>query len=144
MTKKKIHFQKLQKTYTVQSNTVQLGHKATGTWFCVCKALTKFLKQKVIKFYVFWKQTHLHLYRSHHPLISNIIGALGLKKTFDSIWVEYPDFRLMLPRPGLFLPEIFWAEIRASALYDKEAVSLRYRAAGDHCASTTDISEISA
>lgn len=142
MTKTKTHFQELWKTYTVQSNSVQSGCKAIGTCFRVCKALTKFLIQKLMKFNVFWKQTHLHLYSSHHHLIPNIIGALGLKKALDCLWV-YPDFRLTVPRPGIFLPEIFWAEIRASVLYDKAAASLRYRAAGDHCGSTTDICEIS-
>lgn len=80
---------------------------------------------------------------SHHHLIPDTIGGLGSKKTFDCLWVEYPDFILMLPRPGIFLPDIFWAEIWATVLYDKQIVSLRYQAAGDHCTSTTDISEIS-
>lgn len=143
MTKKKTHFQKPWKAYTVQSNSIQLGCKAIGTRFGVWEALTTFLIQKLTKFNAFWKQTYLHLYSSHHHLIPNIIGALGLKMTFHCLWFEYPEFRLMLRRPGIFLPEIFWAEIGASVLYDKGTVSLRYRAAGDHSGSTTDICEIS-
>lgn len=82
-------------------------------------------------------------HNSHHHQIPDIIGGLGLKQTFDCLWVEYPDFRLMLPRPGIFLPENFWTKIWATVLYAKETVSLRYQAAGDHCASTRDISELS-